>query len=88
MIFLSTEQVSDFSLGCALEVRCQMYNEYSREDMGCSRISDSPLAMADSCIALVIVCTWGRKEHISSCFSARWVECIFEENIQRKSQSM
>ena len=57
MTFLSRELASDSSLGCALEVRCQMSNEYARElGHGCSRIWQSAVT-ADSCIALVTLCT-------------------------------
>lgn len=52
-----------YFLAVLLEVRCQMYNEYSRE-LGPGQFLEPltvSLAVADSCLALETVCTWGQK---------------------------
>ena len=52
-----------FPLAVLLEVRCQMNNEYSR-DLGPGQFLEPlpvSLAVADSCLALETVCTWGQK---------------------------
>lgn len=75
--FSGREPASDFSPGCALEVRCQLYNEYARElGHDWSRSLWQFVATADSCISLVAtvvlgvqrstcpLCTRGREIHL------------------------
>lgn len=56
-------QLLTFLLAVLLEIRSQMYSERARElgpGLFLESLTVGP-AMADSCLALETVCTWGQK---------------------------